>query len=180
MTRKSDREFFERSCEDLRRYARRWIPESELGDFVQDCMTVLIEKRSQVENERAFLYAVARNKIKQFYEKRARGLKRFFPSFEGFEEMTMESLSTSLSIRVARHNDLEVGMQGLKSRQFAAFQLRYIEGLTEPDAAKVLSISMATLKRDLERARRQLRRALGDADDEQLDSILRNYVRGRG
>lgn len=175
-TTKDDDAFYEHTCAELRGYARRWIPESELGDFVQDCMTVLVERRAELENRRAFLYAVARNKIKQFHDKRRRQ-QNVFADLVDPGMLSMESLSTSLSVRVARHNDLEEAMSKLRARQYAAFELRYVVGLTEADAAGVLEISTATLKRDLAQARAQLRELLGDSDDEQVRALVRGYIR---
>jgi RNA polymerase sigma factor (sigma-70 family) len=170
---------FERCYAKLIRFLRGKLPESDVHDLIQDCLTVLIDKREVVENDEAFLFGVAARKLKQYYERQVR-----LPSFISFDwtsqVMSMEALATSLSVRVARRNDLEVAMQKLPLRQYQAFQLRFMENLTEDKTAQVLEVSKATLKRDLDRARTTLASVLGDAgDDKTLRQIVLGYTRQR-
>src|SRR5690606_1019802 len=109
------------------RYARSKIPEQDAHDLVQDCLVVLAAKRDQIENFRAFLFKVLCNKIKQYYERRSRQ-SSWITALIPFDEMPISTLSTRLSIRVARENDLAVAMQKLPLRQYQAFELRYVEG----------------------------------------------------
>jgi len=165
------------------RYVRNKVPEADAQDLVQECLAVLVDKRDTIENYKAFLYIVVGNKIKQYYDRRAR--KAGFLGIIWSEQLlSMESLSTSLSIRVARRNDLEAAMQALPLRQYQAFELRYVEGLEISDAATALAVSSATLKRDIERARRSLAARLGrdsgfgeETPDGDLARIVQAYIR---
>jgi RNA polymerase sigma factor (sigma-70 family) len=163
-------------------YVRRQVPDSEAHDIVQDSLVVVTQKLGEVEKLRGFAFKVASNKVKQYYERRARqaGVLGVLWSEEALSLVPLESLSTRLSIRVARHNDLEHAMQSLSLRQYQAFALRYVEGLTEALAAEALGISRSQLTRDLADARGRLRSALGDGvdDEHELQRIVTAYVRG--
>lgn len=169
--------FAARSYATLIRYVRTKAPDTEAQDIVQDSLTVLVEKRDTIENYEAFLFKVVCNKLKQFYERRARkaGIVGVVWT-SGL--MPVAVLSTRLSIRVARQNDLEAAMQQLPLRQYQAFELRYIEGLKISEAADALDISEATLKRDIDGARKALASVLGDAGEANLARIVRSYIKG--
>jgi len=160
----------------LLRYTRSKVPESEAYDLVQESLEVIVKKRGEIIQLERFMFGVLCNKIKQYYERCARqaGIVGFIWNEQA---LSVESLSTSLSIRVARHNDLEFAMQKLTVRQYSAFELRYVEGLDEQATAEALQISRATLKRDVTEARTKLASVLGDVDDDvELSRIVRAYV----
>jgi|GEM_PF-3277439 len=168
--------FVERSYAELLHFVRSKMPEQDAQELVQDSLAVLVEKRDQVENLRAFTFAVVKNKLRQYYAKKKRGgMLDILVDME--ELMPMSVMSTRLSIRVARSNDLEVAMQKLPRRQYEIFELRYAHGLTIEETAEVLDTSTATVKRDLDRAREQLVAVLGDAhSDDAIREIVRSYV----
>lgn len=158
-------------------YVRSKMPEQDAHDLVQECLVVLAEKHRGVQNINAFLFKIISNKLKQYYEKARR--RSLVGVLLPPEEMPVSVLSTRLSIRAARHNDLQIAMQALPQRQYAAFELRYVEGLEIEEAADALGVSPATLKRDIERARKTLASVLGDETDEaELRRIARAYLRG--
>jgi RNA polymerase sigma factor (sigma-70 family) len=170
-------QFLERYYAKLIHYVRTKVPEPDAHDLVQDCLTVIVDKRATIENFKAYTFKVVCNKLKQYYERRARraGIVGIIYTEQA---MSVESLSTSLSIRVARRNDLEQAMQKLPLRQYQAFELRYVEGLDEQATADALEISRATLKRDLTTARARLASVLGvDHDDDALRRIVADYIR---
>ena len=180
MTEKSDVDFEKVLAEQypsLIRYVRSKIPEQDAHDLVQDTLAVLAAKRDQIQDYKAFAFKVASNKIKQYYERRARrgGIVGVILSHD---EVPVATLSTRLSIRVARENDLAVAMQKLSRRQYQAFELRYVEGFEIEVVADMLEVSPATIKRDIERARAVLASTLGDETDERdLARIARAYLR---
>lgn len=176
---KSPREldrFVEQTYAELIHFVRNKVAEQDAHEIVQDSLAVLVEKRDQVENFRAFTFAVVKNKLRQYYDKKKRGrMLGFLVDME--EHMPMSVLSTRLSIRVARANDLEVAMQKLPRKHYEIFELRYVHGLTLEETAEVLATSTATVKRDLDRARDCLVSVLGDAHgDDAIREIVRGYV----
>jgi RNA polymerase sigma factor (sigma-70 family) len=159
----------------LIRYVRSKVAEQDAHDLVQDSLGVLAAKRDQVEDPRRFAFGVASNKIKQYYARRSRGL---VGAIMDLDEVPIAALSTRLSIRVARDNDLAVAMQKLTRPQYQAFELRYIEGFEIAAVAEMLEVSPATVKREIERARKKLASVLGDQTDEaELGRIIRAYLR---
>jgi RNA polymerase sigma factor (sigma-70 family) len=168
--------FVEQTYAELIHFVRSKVSEQDAHEIVQDSLAVLVEKRARVENFRAFTFAVVKNKLRQYYEKKKRG--GMFDFLVDMEElMPMSVLSTRLSIRVARTNDLEVAMQKLPRKHYEIFELRYVHGLTIEETAEVLATSTATVKRDLERARDCLVSVLGDVRSEDaIREIVRGYV----
>lgn len=161
----------------LIRYVRSKIPEQDAHDLVQDSLAVLAAKRAEIADYKAFAFKVASNKIKQYYERRARrqGIVGIILSHD---EVPVATLSTRLSIRVARENDLAVAMQKLTRRQYQAFELRYVEGFEIDVVADMLEVSSATIKRDIDSARKVLASTLGDQTDEHnLAQVIRAYLR---
>lgn len=170
-------QFVQRSYAELIHFVRSKVPEQDAHELVQDTLEVLVAKRHEVENLRAFTFAVVKNKLRQYYEKRKRG--NMFDVLIDMEElMPMSLMSTRLSIRVARNTDLEAAMLKLPRRQYEMFELRYVHGLSIDETARVLEISPATVKRDVERAREQLVGVLGDVrSDEAIREIVRSYIK---
>jgi RNA polymerase sigma factor (sigma-70 family) len=171
-------QFLETTYAELIHFVRGQIAEQDAHDLVQDCVAVLVKKRAEVENLRAFTFQVARNKLKQYYARKRRnsGMLGFLVDMD--ESVPMAVLSTRLSVRVARHNDLEVAMQSLTRRQYQAFELRFVHDLSIKDTAEVLEISPATVKREIERARVVLGDVLLDAtDDADIRKVVRAYVK---
>jgi RNA polymerase sigma factor (sigma-70 family) len=169
--------FVERSYAELIHFVRSKVPEQDAHELVQDSLAVLVEKRDQVENFRAFTFGVVKNKLRQYYEKK-RKRRGMFGFLDDMEELTpMSVLSTRLSVRVARSNDLEVAMQKLFRPQYEIFELRYVHDLSIEETAEALGISTATVKRDIDQARQCLVGVLGDASsDDAIREIVRGYV----
>jgi RNA polymerase sigma factor (sigma-70 family) len=168
--------FVERHYAELIHFVRSKVPEQDAHELVQDSLAVLVAKRDQVQNFRAFTFAVVKNKLRQYYEKQKRGgMLDFLVDME--ELMPMSVMSTRLSIRVARSHDLEAAMQKLPRKQYEIFELRYVHDLTLEETAEALETSTATVKRDLDRARKSLVGVLGDAhSDDAIREIVRGYV----
>ncbi len=168
--------FVEQTYAELIHFVRSKVPEQDAHEIVQDSLAVLVAKHAEVENLRAYTFAVVKNKLRQYYAKKKRGgMLDFLVDLE--QHMPMSVLSTRLSIRVARTTDLETAMQGLPRQRYEIFELRYIHGLSIEDTAKVLEISPATVKREVDRARKDLVSVLGDASsDEAVREIVRGYV----
>jgi RNA polymerase sigma factor (sigma-70 family) len=174
-------QFVERAYAELIRFVRSKAPEQDAQEIVQDSLTALVEKHGCVEIQdfRAYTFQIVRNKLKQYYDKRRRGglVSAILDDMDDLIPMSL--LSTRLTIRVARDNDLQVAMQKLSRRHFEVFELRYIHELSIDQLIKITERSRATINRDLEAARKQLAGVLGGADsDDAVKDVLRAYVKG--
>ena len=111
--------FVEKTYAELIHFVRSKVPEQDAHELVQDSLAVLVEKRDQVENFRAFTFAVVKNKLRQYYEKKKRG--GMFDFLVDMEELVpMSVMSTRLSIRVARTNDFEAAMHENRTPKLVA------------------------------------------------------------
>ena len=161
------------ACERLRRLTRRMLRDypavhrwSETDDVLQGAMIRLHRSLSQVrpESERRF-FGLAATQIRRELIDLAR--HHLGPEGHGANHHTDggETVGKALDATGAPHTLLDwtsfheqVGL--LPDEQREVFDLLWYEGLTQPDAAEVLGVSLATLKRRWQSARIALHEAL--------------------
>jgi len=156
-------------------HVRTKVPEPDCYDVAQDCVVVFFGKDPDtIAKPKAFLWGIVRNKIRQYYQ----GRSRFLVAAGVYDMMSVASMATRLSTKVARRNDLEGALQQLPLRHHHAFELRYIEELSLDECVEVLECSLATVKRDLEAAKRGLAERLGRALESDADAkaLVHNYL----
>lgn len=161
--------------EKVLRHLRSKIPEPDCYDVAQDCVVAFLRKeQSAITNPRAFLWGIVRKRLLQFYEARSRLL-----SAMGFYEMlSVNSMMTRLSTKVARRDELEGALQSLPLRHQQVFELRYIEDLSLEECAEVMACSLATIKRDIEAGRLKLSTELGRtiSSDEDAQTLVQRFL----
>jgi RNA polymerase sigma factor (sigma-70 family) len=157
-------------------YIRSKVPEPDCYDLAQECVLALVNKdQSSIESPKAYLWGIVTNKIRRYYEQRTRSLVTVAV---GFEALPVAVLSTRLSTKLARKNDVEGALQRLPLRQQQAFELHHVEELSIKECAAALGISVATVKRDIADARSRLARELGrDLGEEgDLRELVASYL----
>lgn len=164
--------------EKVLNHVRNKIPEPDCYDLAQDCVVTFCGKDpSTIVNPKSFLWGIVRNKIKQYYQ----GRSRMLAAAGVYDMMSVENMATRLSTKVARRNDLEGALQQLPVRCQQAFELRYVEGLSLEECEEALGYSLATVKRDIEAAKRGLVERLGRPLDTDADAtaLVRSYLERR-
>lgn len=79
----------------------------------------------------------------------------------------------TLSSVINRKNQILKGLQSLPVDHQTAIELKYGEGLTDPEGAVVLDVSMATYKRYVSAGLETLRRLSGVVSEEQVGNAYR-------
>ena len=146
----------------LQRFARRLCGDGpDVDDTVQDSMLQIARKLSEFEGRSSLTswsYAVARSACSH----RRRGIKNRPPVAD---ELADERVSDSPSPEsVASDSELSRALRevldGLPEDYREVIVLRDVEGLTAPEAAEAVGLSVDALKSRLHRARSALREAL--------------------
>jgi RNA polymerase sigma-70 factor (ECF subfamily) len=149
-------ELIRRHFESICRFFR-----AKLGDDVEDLIqrTFLdcVTARDRVEEGgfRAYLFAVARNRLYDHLRARHRGPERLDLSLR-----SLADLGTSPSQAVARDEQEHLLLAALRCIPLEfqiALELAYWEGLTGPEIATVLAIPANTVRSRLARARAAIR-----------------------
>jgi len=150
----TDREIYEQVREPLMRFASSLVGPDGAHDLVAEAVTATLSSRSlsDLENPRAYLMQAVLNAA------RSRGRSRVR------EQRAMSRLSSQVSAPDAEMADPGVldTVAGLPVRQRAAVFLVYWEDMKPTDAAEVMGVRPATLRRYLHLAREKLRRHLDD------------------
>lgn len=128
----------------------------EAKDLTQETFTRVWERlgrnEAEIENLRAFLFAVARNLIKDYYKKKKPVLERDLP--EGAMENIPGASDETLQ---AESRILLDALKGLSDPYREALMLHLVEGLPIGEVAKMLGERPNTIsvrvKRGLEKAR---------------------------
>jgi RNA polymerase sigma-70 factor (ECF subfamily) len=146
----------------LQRFARRLCGDGpDVDDTVQDAMLQIARKLSEFEGRSSLTswsYAVARSACSH----RRRGLKNRPPVADDMadERVSAEPSPESIASDAELTRALREVLDGLPEDYREVIVLRDVEGLTAPEAAEAIGLSVDALKSRLHRARSALRDAL--------------------
>lgn len=130
-------------------------------DLIQRTLLNCVERRDRIPEGwcfRTFLFVVARDQLYMHYRKQRR-------SFEA-TQTSVADLSPSPSTIVANRQEHAMVLQALRELPLETqvlLELRFWEGLTGPQLARVLDVSEGTVRSRLRLARERLFAALSDA-----------------
>jgi len=164
--RKAADELFPLVYDELRKMAHRYFrgesPENTLQPtaLVHDLFLKLSKNGLDVQ-DRSHFYAVAARQMRHLlidHARAARAEKRG-GLFDRLSQLQIAAPSSPSFDALALEEALGE-LEGLDPRIAQGVELRYFAGLTESEAAEVLDISLATLKRDWQFARAWLRARL--------------------
>ena len=128
-------------------------------DLSQDIFTRVwgyLVDGNEVENLRAFLFTVARNRIKDYYKKK----KTFSFTNAGIEDEEELLPSDSVTSDRAEHLELISIIQKLPPQHAELIQLRYIEGLPIEEIALIYNARPNTLSVKIHRILKSIREEL--------------------
>ena len=155
------KELFDFYCESLLEYAFHLVKDKAIAeDIVQHVWIKVWEKRSSLNPElsfRSYLYTGVRNQALKYI----RDTKDKFTSLE-----TIYSLADENILQDARFHDKESlqlinkAVDHLPPKCREIFILNHLEGLSYKEITEVLNISINTVKTQMARALRSLRKAL--------------------
>ncbi len=144
-------EVYRRHADELVRYATALVGPADAPDVVVDAVVAAFGSPawSKVENQRAFLYRVVLNRSLSVRRSDARRVAREL-RVAGSEPVAAGESSL----------DAQRALAGLSPQQRAVVYLSYWEDLTPAQIAALLEVSEGTVRKQLARAREQLRRIL--------------------
>lgn len=148
----------------LERFFRSKVPPGEIQDLAQNTLLGFV-KRSQVapDKQRAYLWGIARRQVVDYYRRGNRGGVGFDSSIHAVSQggPTMSSVYN-------RRNQIMRAVQSLPLDHQTALELKYGEGLTDPEAAEALDVSLATYKRYVTAGLAALRERYGIDGEQQV------------
>lgn len=143
--------------DDNHRWLRAWLYRQlkcpqDAADLTQDTFIRVFDARQlmQLEEPRAFLSTVARRLLFSFW-RRKRLEQSYLDSLAALPERYSPSEEDLALVREALEI-IDNLLNGLPSRVRQIFILSRLEGLSQPMIAQQLSVSLATVERDLRRA----------------------------
>lgn len=129
-------------------------------DLSQDIFTktwAYLAKGNEVDNLRAFLFTVARNRIKDYYKKR----KTYSFTRIGIDEPSENFIDNSVDpTMVAELTEMIKIIQSLPNRHAELIQLRFIEGLSIEEIALIYNKRPNTISVKIHRIMNDLREQL--------------------
>lgn len=152
----------------LRRFFAKKVGPADVQDLAHATIVTFLEKdTSAVEHPRRYLFAIARNKLLQHFDRRRSG-----ESFDS-QAISIHQISTTLGTKLARSTKLIEALRELPLDWQMALELRYGEGLELGEVAQALDKSLAQTKRYIKAGLDRMREQLGAAfDDEALGEQL--------
>jgi len=144
-------EVYRRHADELVRYATALVGPADAPDVVVDAVVTAFESQAwpKVENQRAYLYRAVLNRSLSVRRSDARRVAREL-RVAGSEPVAAGESSL----------DAQRALAGLSPQQRAVVYLTYWEDLTPAQIAALLEVSEGTVRKQLARAREQLRRIL--------------------
>lgn len=153
----------------LERFFRSKVPPSDIQDLAQNTLLAFVSRTdTPIENQRAYLWTIARRQAIDFYRRGRLGAAAFDSS-----QHSILHFGPTLSSVINRKNQLVRALQSLPVEQQMAIELKHGEGLTDPEAAAALEVSMATYKRYVGAGMATLRDHFGVTDLEQVGQAYR-------
>jgi RNA polymerase sigma-70 factor, ECF subfamily len=149
----------DRHLDRTRRFAWRLLgPDQDLNDVVQECMVSALESFSRLKNPRFFstwLGGVLLNTVRRTLRRR-RCSNRL--EVAAIEPMSIETVPAKglMPDQVAEVAQGLHALQQLPEAQCTAWLLRYVEGNSVPEIARMLCCSTTTVKRWLQAAQSSL------------------------
>jgi len=151
---------FERYFDALYRFFAHKDVDGDLMDLLQNTMLASVESLARFEGHssvRTYLYAIARNKHRDYGRERSRRDELDF----GVSSLTDLSPSPSSVLRADDQRRLLLtALRRLPVDQQICVELHYWEGLTGPQLSEVIGAPEGTIRGRLHRARKTLRDAL--------------------
>ncbi len=158
-------ELVERWQDRLWRLAWRLTDDEQAAwDVLQDAWIVISRQIGRLADPAAFpawAYRITSNKSRDWIRRRQR-MRR---ADEAYGERWGQADSGANQTE-RRHADLRVALADLPGRDRAILSLRYEDGFSTAEIAKILKIRPGTVKSRLHYARQRLRRFLKENDDE--------------
>lgn len=144
-------EVYRRHADELVRYATALVGPADAPDVVVDAVVAAFESLAwpTVENQRAYLYRAVLNRSLSVRRSDARRVARELRAV-GSESVAAGESSV----------DAQRALANLSPQQRAVIYLTYWEDLTPVQIAALLGVSEGTVRKQLARAREQLRRIL--------------------
>lgn len=144
-------EVYRRHADELVRYATALVGPADAPDVVVDAVVAAFRSPawSKVDNQRAYLYRAVLNRSLSVRRSDARRVAREL-RVAGSEPVAAGESSL----------DAQRALAGLSPQQRAVVYLTYWEDLTPAQIAALLEVSEGTVRKQLARAREQLRRIL--------------------
>jgi len=170
----SFRALYDETYADLLRFVRRRVHPSHAEDVVAEAYLVAWRRFEEVptgDDARAWLFGVARRSLLNSRRSQDRHQALAVRIAELRSQATGSGDDADL---VSRQIDLASAWPRLSATDQETLALAVWDGLTSAEAAAVLQISAVAFRLRLSRARRALRRHLGDLDDARVRSAHRS------
>lgn len=136
-------------------------------DIIQETYTKTLEKskNSNIENERAFLYKVARNLVIDQSRKKKKIQKIEFEEHEHSIPKTEQP--EDIALNYSRKRELKNIINTLPTRSKQAFVLHVLKGYSRQEIAKIMGISVNAVQKHITRGTKKLQEQI-DLDEWEL------------
>lgn len=145
-------------------------PERDVEDAIQDVFLCVFDKARSLRNPaslRAFIVSVTVRSLR--YEIRRRKLRSWLRLDGDAETPDLRTVNVDTDSREALARFYEL-LDRINTRDRTAFALHFIEGMSLPEVAEAMSVSVPTVRRCLARSREKLTLLAG------RDPLLVEYV----
>ncbi|NQY54109.1 MAG: RNA polymerase sigma factor [Campylobacteraceae bacterium] len=138
-------------------YVKKTVLDKNVAeDITQEAFVRVIKNTSnkKIENERAFLYRVAKNIIIDQFRKRTKVTEVCFNDIEYFEE---DNQTQDKIIQDDQQLHLMIEIDKLAKKRKQAFVLHIIEGYSRKEVAAMMNLSLNSVEKHISRASNQIK-----------------------
>lgn len=144
-------ELFRTERSKLNRFARQFLPEADAEDIVQEAFARLAAAPYAPVSYRAFLYKIARNLIIDHLRKGRVSVRALEADSLGAHQSGGSGPAQLVEIK-SELNEAERLLASFPARQRTIFVLQAIQGYTYEEIAAELGVSLAIVRKDLQKA----------------------------
>lgn len=138
-------------------YVKKTVLDKNVAeDITQEAFTRVIKNAStkEIQNERAFLYRVAKNIIIDQFRRKTKVSEMHFNDNEYFEENN-QTQDKTIQDDQQKHLMLEIDLLPTKRKQ--AFVLHIMEGYSRKEVASMMNLSLNAVEKHISRASNQIK-----------------------
>lgn len=154
---------FRRYFETLHRYFINKAHEADVVELIQNTMMACLESSGSFRGDskfRAWLFGIARNTLLHHYRYKYRKGDKIDPLCDSTAELAgAQGMSSALAKRREQAFVL-AALRAIPTQFQEVLELRYWEGVSDPECAEILGVSLAAVKGRVRRAKQQFRAAL--------------------
>lgn len=154
---------------NISRYAKSKGLDEEINDIIQDVFMIFLEesKKRVIRDQKAFLFGITNNKIKEYCKRRKKANKTFI-SLDSDDNACEKFASEDLVLKMEKEELLQNQLERLRDAfqkyltpyEKKILEMKYFEEMTSKEISSLMQKKDSAIRKTISRSEQKLRRIL--------------------